>query len=260
MTVTIDIGNSAVKIATVSEGRVGAVLHLPTAEPPPVHELAARIAEAAHADTPGQLLAMVSVVPRWAELVAHAATALGLRLLTLDATTIPLPNRLPDPERVGADRLLAAWTAVTDHGAPVVVVDMGTATTIDGVDASGAFAGGAIMPGPALSVRALAMGAAQLPPVPVEAPDHALGRDTVEAIQSGVVLGHILAVSGLIRRASAEVALAGRPRPIVVMTGGFAQARWARAIEGVDVRDPELLLRGMGMLADANSVSHGISR
>jgi type III pantothenate kinase len=93
--------------------------------------------------------------------------------------------------------------------------------------------------------------------VPVEAPSHALGRDTVEAIQSGVVLGHILAVSGLIRRAAAEVTVAGAPRPRVILTGGFATASWAEAIEGVEVRDPELLLRGLARHAETWVVARG---
>ena len=138
-----------------------------------------------------------------------------------------------------------------------MVVDLGTATTVDAVDASGAFVGGAIAPGPALSIGALAAGTAQLPPVPVELPSHVLGRDTVSAIQSGVVRGHILAVSGLIRLAAAEVAVAGGPRPGVILTGGFAAAGWAAAIEGVDVRDPDLLLRGLAMQADMLAVPHG---
>ena len=69
--------------------------------------------------------------------------------------------------------------------------------------------------------------------------------------------GHILAVSGLIRLAAAEVAVAGAPRPRVILTGGFAAADWAAAIEGVDIRDPDLLLRGLAMQANALAVPHG---
>ena len=158
VTVAIDIGNSAVKIARVVDGRVGEVLRLPTASPPSASLLAAHISAVSEAGAPAKVVAMVSVVPDWTELVASAVAALGLRLLTLDATRIGLPVRLPHPERVGTDRLLAAWTAVQEHGAPVVVVDLGTATTVDAVDASGAFVGGAIAPGPALSIDALAAG------------------------------------------------------------------------------------------------------
>jgi type III pantothenate kinase len=255
VTVAIDIGNSAVKVAMVVDGQVGEVLRLPTASPPSASQLAARISGVTEAGASTQVVAVVSVVPHWTELVTAAVDALGLRLLTLDATRIGLTVALPHPERVGADRLLAAWTAVQEHGAPLVVVDLGTATTVDAVDASGAFVGGAIAPGPELSIRALATGTAQLPPVPVELPPNILGRDTVEAIQSGVVLGHVIVVSGLIRRAAAELSVAGGGRPRVVLTGGFAAASWAAAIEGVDVRDPNLLLRGLALHAEGQPVA-----
>jgi type III pantothenate kinase len=127
---------------------------------------------------------------------------------------------------------------------------MGTATTIDAVDGAGIFAGGVILPGPALGVAALTSGTAQLPPVPLLAPERAIGRDTVEAIQSGVILGHVEAVSGLIALVTAELVGVHTPHPTVLLTGGHSDAPWATSVRGVHSIDPDLILRGLGMLAE----------
>ena len=204
-------------------------------------------------------VALVSVVPAWTAAIERAAADLGVPLLVAEPRSIPMANLLPEPERVGTDRLVAAFAARELHGAPVIVVDLGTATTVDGVDASGAFAGGAILPGPELSGRALSRGTAQLPAVRMDTPDHALGRDTAEAIASGVILGQVDAISGLIRRIAAELVPA-RQRARVVLTGGGSMAPWATAIRGVDVVDPDLVMRGLGLLADRMAGVAGVMR
>jgi type III pantothenate kinase len=162
-----------------------------------------------------------------------------------------MPVRVAHPGRVGSDRLLGAWTARELFGAPVVVVDIGTATTIDVVDSDGAFAGGAIMPGPELAIRSLAKDTALLPSVLPRLPERVIGRDTVEAIQSGVVLGHVAAIGGLLALMTEE--LGGTGRPTVVLTGGGSTV--FGSIERVDLVEPDLLLRGLGMLAGLLVVS-----
>jgi type III pantothenate kinase len=187
------------------------------------------------------------VGPGWCSvIVAVAASRPGRTLLLATHRTIPIPVRLDAPDLVGADRLLGAWAAVALVGAPCIVVDVGTATTVDVVDADGAFAGGAILPGPVLGMRSLARGTALLPPVPLELPEHAIGRETVGAIASGVILGHREAIGGLVRLMTNESGAARRPT--VVLTGGDAHVLgspdWADRIE------PQLLLRGLGALAE----------
>jgi type III pantothenate kinase len=167
-------------------------------------------------------------------------------LLIATHRTIPIPVRVAEPELVGADRLLGAWTARGLVEAPCIVVDVGTATTIDVVDAAGAFAGGAILPGPALGIRSLARGTALLPPVPLELPADAIGEDTIGAIASGVILGHREAIGGLVRRMTDELG-SGR-RPTVVLTGG--DSRVLGSPDWADLTEPELLLRGLGTLAE----------
>lgn len=247
--IAIDVGNSAIKVAEVRDREVGPVRRFATHGDVSDGALADLLAGSAGSRELRPTLVVVSVVPAWTERIRSVANHLSADLLEATSATIPLPSRLAHPEGVGADRLLGAWTARELYGAPAIVVDMGTATTLDAVDATGAFAGGAILPGPALAVAALTSGTAQLPAVPLRAPDHAIGRDTEEAIQSGVILGHVEAVSGLIARLVAELVGAGTPRPTVVLTGGHAVAPWATSVRNVDHIDPDLVLRGLGMLA-----------
>ena len=124
-------------------------------------------------------------------------------------TTIPIEIRVDNPEAVGDDRLVNAYAALRLHGAPAIVVDLGTATTFDVVDADGAFIGGAIAAGAGLGIEALARGTAQLPRVPLVMPAHAIGRDTVarcRAARSSATAG---LVHVLVRAITAELPAGG---------------------------------------------------
>ncbi len=148
---------------------------------------------------------------------------------------------MPNPRQVGADRIANAIAARSTYGAPVIVVDFGTATNIDVVDASGAYRGGAISPGLMLSANALFARAAKLASIPVEAPEHALGDSTEAALQSGLVIGAAAQAEGLVARIRAEL---GAPEATVVGTGGLARTV-ARATDVFDAIDPDLTLRGI---------------
>ncbi len=157
--------------------------------------------------------------------------------------------RMPVPSQVGADRIANAIAARESYGSPVIVVDFGTATNIDVVDANGSFRGGAIMPGVLSSAEALFSHAAKLSSVPLVKPEHALGTTTEEAIQSGIVLGAAAQAEGLVRRIIDELATESptMPRPTVVGTGGYA-TEVARATDLFDVVDPELTIRGIYLI------------
>ena len=132
---------------------------------------------------------------------------------------LPLDVLLERPSEVGSDRLVNAVAAHTTYGGPLIVVDFGTATTLDVVDGDGNYAGGIIAPGINLSMRALHMAAAQLPNVAVERPASVIGRSTVGAMQSGVFWGYVALVEGLVARGARGVRSAdedggdGGPRP-----------------------------------------------
>lgn len=148
---------------------------------------------------------------------------------------------MPNPTQVGADRIANAVAARHSYGAPVIVVDFGTATNIDVIDATGAYRGGAISPGLMLSASALFSRAAKLASVPIEAPAHALGETTEEAIQSGIVIGAAAQAEGLVARIKRELGIENAP---VVGTGGLARTVSA-ATDLFCTVDPGLTLRGI---------------
>lgn len=162
--------------------------------------------------------------------------------LVIDAT-VPtgMVVDMPDPHQVGADRIANAVAARTTYGAPVIVVDFGTATNIDVVDKDGAYRGGAISPGLMVSASALFSRAAKLSSVPVEAPEHALGDTTETAVQSGLVIGAAAQAEGLVARIKAELDIPDAP---VIGTGGLAPTISA-ATTLFSAIDSDLTLRGI---------------
>jgi type III pantothenate kinase len=191
-----------------------------------------------------------SVVPRVGASVAAVAARRRLPVLEASAATVPLPVRVDRPGEVGPDRLVNALAAARLHGTPAIVVDIGTATTVDAVGVDGAFLGGAIAAGPDLSLAALASRTAKLPLVELAGSPRAIGRDTSEALRSGAIYGQVGAVSELVGRMRGELAtLAQGRRPLVLLTGGGSRLPWASDIPAVDVVDPDLTVRGLLVLA-----------
>lgn len=147
------------------------------------------------------------------------------------------------PEKTGTDRIVNANMVWVTRGGPSIVVDAGTATKIDAVTATGEFPGGIIAPGIGTMMKGLALNAAQLSEAPIEMPSQAIGRNTVTAMQSGVVLGHARMIEGLILDVISEL---GEPRDIV-MTGGFSSLLAPR-IPSVRAVEPNLILDGLRLL------------
>jgi type III pantothenate kinase len=155
------------------------------------------------------------------------------------------------PGEVGADRIVNALAAARLYGTPAVVVDFGTATTLDCVGLDGAYVGGAIAPGLELGLEALAARTAKLPRIELSTPDRAIGKDTVSAMRSGTVFGYQALASGLLARVRAELAESAGVVPGAVhsiLTGGLSAAPWAAGVEGVDVIDPDLTLKGLAIV------------
>lgn len=153
-----------------------------------------------------------------------------------------------DPREVGADRIVNAVAAVEEHGAPVIVVDFGTATTIDVIDASGAYVGGAIAPGVETSADALFERAARLSKVELEVPASVIGTNTRASVQAGLMLGGAAMVDGLVRRCWAELGT----ECVVVATGGLA-ARMTPLCETVTRIDGDLTLKGLMLVHERNA-------
>jgi type III pantothenate kinase len=148
--------------------------------------------------------------------------------------------RIQKPSEAGADRLVNAIGAHITYPGALLVVDSGTATTFDIVGADGAFEGGAIAPGINLSMQALHTAAARLPRVGIQRPGHVIGKDTVEAMQSGVFWGYISLIEGLIARMKREYA----DTLTVIGTGGVASL-FEGATGAIDHFDHDLTILGL---------------
>lgn len=255
MLLAVDIGNTNVTTGLFRNGALAATrratTHARASADELEHLLGALLAldDASFADI--STIACCSVVPALTASLETVAMRRGQPLLVAAAGTVPIAIRVDRPADVGADRLINALAAARIHGTPAVVADFGTATTIDCVAADGAFVGGAIAPGLELGLEALAARTAKLPRVELRAPDRAIGRDTVSAIQSGTILGYQALADGLIARIRAELAeAAGLPAGDVrvILTGGLSAAPWATGLAGVDAIDPDLTLKGLAIL------------
>lgn len=145
------------------------------------------------------------------------------------------------PEEVGADRLVNAIAAHTSYGGPLIIIDFGTATTFDVIDAEGNYLGGVIAPGVNLSIEALHMAAAQLPRVAIEHPATVIGKNTISAMKSGIYWGYVGLIEGLVARIRKEY---GSDNMTVVSTGGLAPL-FARATDVIEHLDRELTMRGL---------------
>ena len=161
-----------------------------------------------------------SVVRGMTRVMSRAVlSSTGRDLIVADPRTDPGIDVVVDrPEAVGIDRLLAAGAAFRQVGGSVIVVDAGTALTVDLVSEAGCFVGGTIAPGLRAMANALASGTSLLPEVKLEAPPSALGRDTRECIRAGVVFG----AAGAVDRVVEEMIAAADPAPRVLLTGGDA--------------------------------------
>jgi type III pantothenate kinase len=138
--------------------------------------------------------------------------------LSVTGANSPLPLDVDEPREVGPDRIVSCVAARAIYGAPVIVVDLGTATRFDCVNARGEFVGGAIAPGLGIAMDALATRAARLFRVELVRPETAIGRNTITNIQSGMVFGFAGLVDGVVQRMKTEM----EGHPTVVGTGGHA--------------------------------------
>lgn len=188
-------------------------------------------------------VALAGVVPQLARAWNTVATLLaGDKYVVVGQDTARVTHvRAANAREVGADRIANAVAAEKHYGAPSIVVDFGTATNIDVVDEDGAYIGGAIAPGIRISFDALTARAARLASVPLDAPAHAIGSDTAEALQSGTVLGTAAMAEGLVARIKQEL---GRSDAHVIATGGLAQTV-AQCTDIFDCVDKQLTLKGI---------------
>ena len=162
-----------------------------------------------------------------------------------------VPLLVDNPKEIGADRIVNTLAAHTLYGGPAIVVDFGTSTNLDVVSPKGEFLGGALAPGIEISVDALAQRAAQLRKVELIKPRSVIGKNTVEALQSGTIYGFAGQVDGLVTRISAELEHEYKARPTVIATGGLAPLIFGVA-DTLDEYEPDLTLIGLRLIHERN--------
>lgn len=249
MLLAIDIGNTNVTVAAYDGDRLAADWRIRTDRERTAdehgllltHLLAHRGIELAAIDG----VAISSVVPTLTDTVATAAR----RYMQVDPLVIGRDTdfgfavRYSPPTDVGADRLVNAVAVRERYGCPAIVVDLGTGTTFDVIAENGDYLGGAIAPGIGIAADALFHAGSRLFRVELAAPPHAIGRNTVEALQSGIVLGYAGLVDALVRRIKREVG----EHATVIATGGLATLIHEQS-ECIDIVDPLVTMEGLRLL------------
>jgi type III pantothenate kinase len=249
-----DVGNSNVSLGLFAEGRLIGSWRTTTRADATPDEVGATVREMlaldGHQLADVEALAIASVVPPLTTtFMRFAQRRLGQRALVIDAAALSgsLVIDIERPAEAGADRLCNALAAGVEFGGPAIVVDLGTSTNFDLVDAKGAYIGGAIAPGLGLSLEALVGHASKLPRIELRRPARAIGTNTVHAMQSGTVLGYIGLVSGLLTALRSELAERSptESRVTVIATGGYTQEPWLKDVPSIDAIEPDLTLRGI---------------
>lgn len=155
--------------------------------------------------------------------------------------------RYENPREVGADRIVNAVAAIDQFNCPLVVVDFGTATTFDCIDGEGNYLGGAIVPGIGISTEALYQRASKLPRIELEKPKKVIGRNTIHAMQAGIIFGYAGQVDGIVERIKEEM----QATPKVIATGGLAELI-ASETKTIEVVSPMLTLEGLRIIYERN--------
>jgi len=198
-------------------------------------------------DLNGTVLASV-VPPVTGKIVEACRNYLGQEPLVVDAgVKTGVRIRYEDPRAVGADRIVDAAAVQRFYGGPACVVDFGTATTFDAISAEGDYLGGAIAPGVGVAAEALFVRTAKLPRVDLQRPPAAIGRNTVHAMQSGLLFGYVSLVEGMTARFRKELG----PTMKVIGTGGLAEVI-ARETDVIQIIAPWLTLDGLRLVWDLN--------
>ncbi|MDX2095513.1 MAG: type III pantothenate kinase [Alphaproteobacteria bacterium] len=168
------------------------------------------------------------------------------RLITTGEVDVGMPILIENPNELGADRLINAYAAWSEHRQSLIVIDFGTATTFDVVSGKGEYLGGVIAPGINLSLEALQHAAAKLHGIAIRHPEMVIGRNTTAAMQSGIFYGYAGLIEGIVSRIKAERGDEGMK---VIATGGLAPL-YADATAAITQVDTDLTIRGLRLIYD----------
>ena len=249
MLLTIDIGNTNLTLGLYDGEKLGPRWRLATDHEKMPDEYGLQLTGLlAHASLSAKDISgicLASVVPPLTGKVLHACRQyLGQDPLVVDAgVKTGVRVRYEDPRAVGADRIADAAAVQRLYGGPACVVDFGTATTFDGISKEGDYLGGAIAPGINIASEALFLRTAKLPRVDLQRPPTAIGRNTVHAMQSGLLFGYVALVEGMVARFRTELG----PEMKVIATGGLAEVIAAET-KVLQIVAPWLTLEGLRII------------
>jgi type III pantothenate kinase len=252
MLLVIDIGNTETTLGVFEGEELRATWHMATAIHRMADEYATFMLNLLHnkglntADIKG--IALCSVVPpltatfeqlsqryfQISPLIVASGVKTGVRI------------RMDNPREVGADRIANAAAAHHLYRGPIIIVDLGTATTFDTISKEGDYLGGAIAPGIATAAEALFTRASMLPRVELTRPKYAIGTNTIAAIQSGIVFGYVGLIEGIVARIQEELEEI-EEKAKVVATGGYAELL-AKETSIIDIVNPNLTLIGLRLI------------
>jgi type III pantothenate kinase len=248
MHILIDIGNSTIVAAMADkEGRIAHTWRFKTRKEETVtffrYELKQGLRKYGVEAADIESVTISSVVPEVNDDISQAVndlTGLTPHFFTLDEAQSFLTIDIESPSQLGKDRLADALGAVTCYGVPAIVIDFGTATTFGVIDAERRFLGGLIIPGVKTSLSALSQRASQLSAINIEKPQHLVGRNTLECMQSGILYGTVAMIDGLIDRLLPTLS-----EPVhIIATGGMAKDIVPHCHHQIEL-DKHLLLKGL---------------
>jgi type III pantothenate kinase len=252
MLLAIDAGNTNLVFALVDGGQIKARWRIATEARRTADQYAVWLHQLLELEGYGKTdvdaVIIGTVVPRALHnLEVLAAKYFGVEPMVAGqgAAEWPIALDVDEPHSVGADRVLNAIAAHAKHSGDLIVIDFGTATTFDVVDASGAYKGGIIAPGINLSLDALVSAAAKLPRIAIEAPDSTsvVGRTTESQMIIGIYWGYVAMMEGLVARMKREIGGA----VTVVATGGLATL-FDKHSDVFDAIEPDLTIQGLSLL------------
>ena len=253
MLLALDVGNTNIVIGFLDASGIRNIARLETDRDKPAHEYAISLRQViefsgiAPEDVDGALLSSV-VPPINGALVAAVRMITGIRPLVVGpGMKTGLNIALDNPATMGSDLVVGAAAALAMHAPPLIIIDMGTATTMTVIDREARVLGGAIIPGVNLSYGALAAGTSLLPSISITAPKKVIATNTVDSMRSGAVYGTAAMLDGMIERMEAELS----EKCTVVATGGLASSiiPYCRR---VIICDDDLLLKGLWILYKKN--------
>lgn len=190
-----------------------------------------------------------SVVPPLVNILKRAIMMIteSEPLIINDKTIIDMPINMDNRKQLGNDLVVDAVAALSEHEPPIIIFDLGTATTISVIDKDGVYIGGVIIPGIKVSQTALSSGTSQLPYISLDAPEHVIGKNTIDCMKSGAIFATACMMDGMIERIEEELGA----RATVVATGGLAKTVVPYCRRDI-IFDDDLLLKGMWIIYKKN--------